>query len=126
MHKFTRAAGAFVAAVALSVVAAPANASTDSALAGAASIATSKSVVSQLPVETEMNARFKPWKCDSRRYFRHHKRQCIRFFRHYRDDRHDRRHDRPDGWSNDWNNDNGRHGDDDRHGRDHGDDIRSR
>lgn len=80
MHSFSRAAGAFVATAALCVVAAPANATTGSALTEAASIATSKSVVSDLPVQTEMNTRFKPWKCDERRYFRNHERKCVRFW----------------------------------------------
>lgn len=80
MHSFSRAAGAFVAVAALSAIAAPAHGSTDSAFADAASIATSKAVVSELPLQTQMSTRFKPWKCDERKYFRNHKRKCVRFW----------------------------------------------
>src|SRR5690606_17031358 len=77
---FTRAAGACVAVAAISIVATPAHASTDSTRAAAASIATSKSVVSDLPAQTEVSTRFKPYRCDERRYFRKHERKCVRFW----------------------------------------------
>jgi hypothetical protein len=96
MRKFTRAAGACIAVASLSFVATPAHAST-----AAASIATSKSVVSDLPVQTEMSTRFKPYRCDERRYFRKHERKCVRFWvreseRFDRDWRDDDRRDRRD------------------------------